>query len=169
MILSVHYFYVKTKMLADFQSCISVPLTYFTALVSFSTPWKQQNQMYSDALRGYGKSPVAWNGLKCRFLCKKICQCFSRQYWFRSSRPEVFCKNYAKFTGKHLCWSLFFNKVAGLRQLQACNFIQKETPRQVFSCEIYVIFKNIYLKSICQRLLLNTPILRYKSYALWWQ
>ena len=36
---------------------------------------------------------------------------------FRSSRPEVFCKkavlrNFAKFTGKHLCQSLFFNKVA---------------------------------------------------------
>ena len=34
----------------------------------------------------------------------------------RSSRPEVFCKkdleNFTKFTGKHLCQSLFFNKVA---------------------------------------------------------
>ena len=32
---------------------------------------------------------------------------------------EVFCKksclrNFAKFTGKHMCQSLFFNKVAGL-------------------------------------------------------
>ena len=39
---------------------------------------------------------------------------------FRISRPEVFCekgvlRNFAKFTGKHLCQSLFFNKVAGLR------------------------------------------------------
>ena len=37
-----------------------------------------------------------------------------------SSRPEVFCKkgiltNFAKFAAKHLCQSLFFNKVAGLR------------------------------------------------------
>ena len=34
--------------------------------------------------------------------------------------PEVFCKKgvlgtFAKFTGKHLCQSLIFNKVAGLR------------------------------------------------------
>ena len=34
--------------------------------------------------------------------------------------PEVFykkgvLKNFTKFTGKHLCQSLFFNKVAGLR------------------------------------------------------
>ena len=39
---------------------------------------------------------------------------------YRSSRPEVFCeigalKNFAKFTGKHLCQSHFFNKVAGRR------------------------------------------------------
>ena len=38
----------------------------------------------------------------------------------RSSRLEVFCKkgvlrNFTKFTGKHLCQSLFFNKVVGLR------------------------------------------------------
>ena len=37
---------------------------------------------------------------------------------FRSSRPDMFCKkgilrNFAKSTGKHLCQSLYFNKVAG--------------------------------------------------------
>ena len=41
------------------------------------------------------------------------------RFRYRSSRPEVFCKkgvlrNFAKFTGKHLCQSLFFNKVTGL-------------------------------------------------------
>ena len=39
---------------------------------------------------------------------------------FRGSRPEVPCqkgilRNFATFTGKHLCQRLFFNKVAGLR------------------------------------------------------
>ena len=39
---------------------------------------------------------------------------------FRSSSPEVSCKkgvlrNFTKFTGKHLCQSLFFNEVTGLR------------------------------------------------------
>ena len=37
-----------------------------------------------------------------------------------TSRPDVFCKkdvlkNFAKFTAKHLYWSLFSIKVAGLR------------------------------------------------------
>ena len=40
--------------------------------------------------------------------------------FFKSSRPDVFCekgvlKHYAKFKGKHLCLSLLFNKVSGLR------------------------------------------------------
>ena len=42
----------------------------------------------------------------------------------RSSRPEVFCKkgvlrNFAKFTGKHLCQRLFFSKVKK-RLCQGC-------------------------------------------------
>ena len=41
----------------------------------------------------------------------------------KSRRPEVFYRKgaleiFMKFTGKHLCRSLFFNKVAGLRQRQ---------------------------------------------------
>ena len=45
-------------------------------------------------------------------------KCF--QDLIRSSRPKLFCKkgvlrNFAKFTGKHVCKSLFFSKVAGLR------------------------------------------------------
>ena len=44
----------------------------------------------------------------------------------RSSRPKVFCKkdvlkNFAKFTGIHLCQGLFFNKVAGLRNAHYFN------------------------------------------------
>ena len=46
----------------------------------------------------------------------------------RSSRPDVLCKkqilrNFAKFTGKRLCRSLLFNKVAGLRYLPV-NFVK---------------------------------------------
>ena len=61
---------------------------------------------------------------------------------YRSRRPKVLCekdvlKDFAKFTGKHLCQILFLDKVAGL-----CNFIKKETPAQVFSCKFCEIFEN---------------------------
>ena len=46
----------------------------------------------------------------------------------------MFIKNFKKFTGKHLCQSLFFNKV----------FIKKETLAQVFSCKFCEISKNTF-------------------------
>ena len=50
---------------------------------------------------------------------KKCLKLYSWYYSFKSSRPELFCKkgvlkNFTKFRGKHLCQSLFFNKVADL-------------------------------------------------------
>ena len=67
---------------------------------------------------------------------------------FRSSHQRCSIKkgvlrNFAKFTGKHLCQRLFFNKVACLRP-EACNFIKKETLAQVFSCEFCNISKNTF-------------------------
>ena len=52
----------------------------------------------------------------------------------RSSRPVVFCKkgvleNFAKFTGKHLYQSLFFNKVADLRPV---TFLKKRLRHRCF-------------------------------------
>ena len=53
--------------------------------------------------------------------------------------------NFTKITGKHLCQSLFFNKVAGLRlRPKACYFIKKETVAQVFSCKFCEISRNTF-------------------------
>ena len=51
-------------------------------------------------------------------------------------------RNFAKFTGKNLCQSIVFNKVADV-----CNFIKKDTPAQVFSCEFCEISKNTFFTS----------------------
>ena len=79
-------------------------------------------------------------------LAKLINQNFisSKLTLARSSRPEVFCKkdirrNFAKFTGKHLCQDFFFNK---------------ETLRRVFSCEFCEISKNIIFTEHLRWLLL---------------
>ena len=62
-----------------------------------------------------------------------------------SSCTQMFFKigvleNFTNFTGKHLCWSIFFNKVASLRP----ETLLKETPTQRFSCEISEIFKKTF-------------------------
>ena len=52
-------------------------------------------------------------------------------------------RNFAKFKGKHLYQSFFFNKVAGLRP---ATLFKKETLAQVFSCEFSEIFKNAFFQ-----------------------
>ena len=52
----------------------------------------------------------------------------------RCSLRKGALRNFAKFTGKHLCQSLLFNKVA----------IKKETLAQLFSCEFCEISKNAF-------------------------
>ena len=66
---SAYYFYVKTKITADFQICISVPLTLNTCTEAVAR---------------------------------------------RCSIKSFFVEKLAKFTGKHLCQSFFFDEVAGL-------------------------------------------------------
>ena len=60
---------------------------------------------------------------------------------FRSSRPVICNKgvlrNFAKFTGKHQCQSLYFNKVV--------NFIKIDTLAQVFTSGFCGISKNTCL------------------------
>ena len=67
-----------------------------------------------------------WGGrtlCRGRRLAKKL---QIERYVIRSSRSGLFCnkgvlKNFAKFIRKHLCQSLFLNKVVG----GACSFIEK--------------------------------------------
>ena len=55
------------------------------------------------------------------------------------------------FAGKHLCWSLLFNKVAGL---QASNFIKNRLQYRCFPVNIAKFLKPI-LKNIYEHLLLS--------------
>ena len=50
----------------------------------------------------------------------------------------MYSLKFRKFTGKHVCQSLFFHKVAGLIT------VKKETLAQVFSCEFCEIFKDTF-------------------------
>ena len=59
--------------------------------------------------------------------------------WFRGSHRRCsvrkgVLRDFAKVTGKHLCQSLFFNKVAGLAQVL----------EQVISCDFWEISKNTF-------------------------
>ena len=66
----------------------------------------------------------------------ETCILKSFMYFIKAVAPrcfvkKVFLKDLTKFTGKHLCWSLLFNKVAGLRP----PTLLKKPLTQMFSCE----------------------------------
>ena len=61
----------------------------------------------------------------------------------RSSNPEMFCKkgvlkNFENLTGNNCAEVSFLLKY----RPEAQNFIKKETPTQVFSCEFCKIYKS---------------------------
>ena len=64
-----------------------------------------------------------------------------------SSRSQMFfkishaLKNFAIFTGKHLCWSIF---LINLVSQESCNFIKERLQHRYFLW-IYEIFKSIFL------------------------
>ena len=67
-------------------------------------------------------------------------------------------KNYKKFTGRHLCWSLFFNKIAGLR---AFNFIKKKYQRSCFPVKVAKFFRAPTFKNIREQLLLYLHVILF--------
>ena len=80
--------------------------------------------------------------LFCQLLDFPLLLLSETRHW-RCSVGKGVVRNFTKFTGKHLCQSLYFNKVAGLRP-EACNFIKIETLAQVFSCEFCEISNNTF-------------------------
>ena len=75
---------------------------------------------------------------------------------YRSSHQSCYegksvLRNFAKFTEKHLCQSLYFNKVAG----QACNFIKIEALAQVFPVNFAKFLRTPFLQNTSGRLLLT--------------
>ena len=74
----------------------------------------------------------------------------------RSSRPEVFSekgvlRNIAKFTGKYLCQSLFFNKVADLRP---ATLLKKKLWHNCFPVNCAKFLRTPFLQNTSGRLLL---------------
>ena len=67
----------------------------------------------------------------------------------RCSIKKAILKHFVIFTGKHLCWGLFFNKVAGY---QASNFIKKRPQQRYFLANIRKFIRRPILKNICERL-----------------
>ena len=81
----------------------------------------------------------------------------------RSSHPEVFfrkvvLRNFAKFTGDHLCQSLFFNKAAALRP---ATLLKKRLWHRLFPVSFAKLLRTPFLTEHLRWLLLHEQNLEY--------
>ena len=93
--------------------------------------------------------PITENDVKREWIKvrRKIVFSLSRRSHTRCSIKKAVLKNFAILTRKHLCWNLFFNKVAA-------NFIKKRLQHRCFSVNIAKSLRALFLKNICEQLLL---------------
>ena len=97
------------KIRKEKQSYLLNKLNKLTATIDLSgiSIW-WRHQKFRTTFRKQFLSRGVGNDLSSEIIC----------FMERSSRPDVLCqkgvlRHFAKFTGKHLCQGLFFNKVAG--------------------------------------------------------
>ena len=122
--------------------------------------------VYLDSWKFLAKVPPI---LKCLNLIVSIMSQFILTYFscpVQRQSPEVFCKkgvlkSFAKFTGKHLCQSLFYNKVAGLRPT---TLLKKRLWHRCFPVNFAKFLGKPFLKNTSGRLLLPTASILVQSF-----
>ena len=87
-------------------------------------------------------------GISFKNLCKYVnCNFLLFDWYFRCSHRRCSIKkggvltNFAKFTGKYLCQSLFFKNVAGLRP---ATLLRKRLTQMFYPWEFCEIYKNTF-------------------------
>ena len=92
---------------------------------------------------------------RCQFLLlsvsdKMVARRVSTFWVFRGSRSQIFfktnqrcsvrksvLKNFANFTGKHLCWCPVLNKVEGLQDFRLATILKRDSNRGIFKWNCY--------------------------------
>ena len=116
-----------------------------SVMLTLKAPTPQNGQTHSNNSSATADKLFEWVwpfcGVGAERVNGKINQNISQgsQTILRRCYVKSFLKIFAKFTRKHLYWSLFLIKL----QVKVCNFI-KETLAWLFSCEFCEIFRNNY-------------------------
>ena len=82
----------------------------------------------------------------------------------RCSLRKGVLRNFAKFAGKHLCQSLFFNKATGLRP---ARLLKKRLWHLCFPLNFAKFIRTLFLQNTSGQLLLKTPSNKNDSTLIW--
>ena len=99
----------------------------------------------------YKKSVKSSEHISSKFIIAKLFTGYRSSQQRRSIKKGVL-KNFAKFTVKHLCQSLFFNKVVGLRP---ATLLKKRLWQRCFLVNFAKFLRTPFLENTSGRLLLR--------------
>ena len=94
----------------------------------------------------------------------KYCKTRSRSSHQRCSMKKGVLKNFTKFTGNHLCQSLFLNKVAGLRP---ATLLKKKLWHRCFPVNFLKFLSAPFLQNTSGRLLLKEQLRSTSAADVW--
>ena len=106
---------------------------------------KFQHSCFPVKFAKFLRIPIMKNGCFCTFIITLIIIfTFNTFTTIRSSRSQMFCKigilkNFANFTGKHLCWKSLFSKVADLKpaDLKPATLLTGDSNTGLFLSNLY--------------------------------
>ena len=86
-----------------------------------------------------------WKILRIRKHVDSLWESFQKWFWYsscyqRCSIIKGVLKNFAKFTQKHLCRSLFFNKVAGLALTSIPPEISYQLKKSIYQFYLHLLY-----------------------------
>ena len=104
---------ILPNVILEISKDLEMYLIYSNELIASYFSWTLNLTLLPENVRkpplseGLKKVTLASNGLT--------------PFWYRTNHPDIFCekgfrKNFAIFTGKPQCWSLFFIKLQGFRR-----------------------------------------------------
>ena len=119
------------------------PLVFLCSFNSLQISMKAKWSVYREVLS------VKWLNFRVVKYDSKICNIyyyikFRKSIINRWSIKKLFLKNFAIFTGNHLCWSHFFNENLGL---QSCSLIKKRLQHRCFPVNITKFLRIPVLKT----------------------
>ena len=101
----------------------------------------------------YCTFPEMFTGTRCwQHVAIFLCLCLKTKAW---KLEKGFLKNFAIFTGKHLCWSLILIK---LQALMPSNFSKKRLQHRCFPMNFAIFLRKAFFREQLRWIFLNVAV-----------
>ena len=135
----------------NIQTCYQTTLLFWFSLLTSHQHYRNSSN-FSFLFKNLLKNTIfitVWRNASCLT---------ARTSHLRCSAKKDVLRNFAKFTGKDLCQSFFFNKVAGLRP---ATLLKKRPWHRCFPVNFAKFLRSPFLQNAFEQLLLYSAKLKW--------